>query len=373
METKKLILIIDDEPDFMEMMRFFLENANFRVIIASTPEEGLEKALLKPDLILLDLMMPRMDGHEVCRRLKENDLSLSISIIMLTCKDRTFDKVEAFNLGVTDYIGKQFPFEEILARIRAVLRETSPEITFQAKQERNKKILELGKIINEKNLRTLYQPVVVLSTRQPIGYEALTRGPLGSPLENAADLFALANEENMFPELDRICLSLAAKKATFLSPNHLLFLNTDPIVLNKEYFKNLDFLKDSTLSPYQICIEITERTCVKNFAKLSADLGYFKSLGAKVAIDDVGEGYSSLKAIAELKPEFIKVDMGLVRNVNADGIKGSLIQVIADLTKKVNSHLIAEGIETEEEYKTLLSLGVEYGQGYLFAKPSEHI
>lgn len=373
METKKLILIIDDEVSFVELMRFFLENAGFRVISASTPDEGIEKVRLKPDLILLDLTMPEMNGHEVCKRLKENELSLPIPIIMLTSQDRTLDKVEAFNLGVADYIGKDFPFEEILSRIKNVLREVSPEITTLARQERNKKILELRKIIDEKNIRTLFQPIVHLSNRSPFGYEALTRGPAMSFLENALDLFTLASEENMFSELNKLCLSLAAKRAVFIRENQFLFLNTDPLFLGEDYVKHLDFLNGSTLRPQQVCIEITERTCIKNYVKLSTDLNYFKSRGVKVAIDDVGEGYSSLKAIAELKPEFIKIDMGLVRNVNADEVKKTLIQVITDFAKKMHSHLIAEGIETEEEYKALLALGVEYGQGYLFAKPAEHI
>ena len=124
--------------------------------------------------------------------------------------------------------------------------------------------------------------------------------------------------------------------------------------------------------PAQVCIEITERTCVTNFARLSAGLHYIKSKGVKIAIDDVGEGYSSLKAIAEIRPEFIKVDMGLVRGVDSDGVKSNLIQMIAGLAQKINSCLIAEGIETEKEYQALRTLGIEHGQGYLFAKPAEH-
>jgi EAL domain-containing protein (putative c-di-GMP-specific phosphodiesterase class I) len=156
-----------------------------------------------------------------------------------------------------------------------------------------------------------------------------------------------------------------------MTEDSILFLNTDPVVLNNEYFRKLDFLKDSPIKPSQICIEITERTCIRNFSKTAVDLTYFKSKGVKVAIDDVGEGYASLKSVAELMPEFIKAEMSLVRDIDKDNVKLTLVQVIAELAKKINSHVIAEGIETEEEYKTILSLGVEYGQGYLFARPAE--
>lgn len=371
MEIKKLILIIDDELDFLQTMRFFLEGSNFRVIAASTPEEGLEKVKLKPDLILLDLKMPRINGHQMCKRIKEDNAAVDIPIIMFTSQDSTLDKVEAFELGVADYIGKTFSFEEILARIQAVLRKSSPRVISQTNDERSKRILELRSIIEDKNLRILYQPIVNLVTRKPIGYEALTRGPAGTFLENPVNLFTLATEANMFIELNTICLSLASKKADFIKPDELLFLNIDPLMINTENFKNMDFLKDSSIKPSQVSIEITERVYIKNFAKFSSDLTYFRSLGVRISIDDIGEGYSSLNALAELKPEYMKVTLGLVRNVDTDEGKRSIIQVIVDLAKKLNGIIIAEGIETEEENKTLISMGVEFGQGYLFAKPQE--
>ncbi len=371
MDTKKLILIIDDEQDFLDLIRFYLESANFRVETASTPEEGLQKTHLKPDIIILDLTLPGMSGHEVCKRIKENKSLSSIPVIMLTSQTKTVDKVEAFNLGVADYIGKHFSFEEILVRIKAALRLNRPELSILAVKERNNKILELRKIIDERDLKTLYQPIVTLATRKPIGYEALTRGPAGSFLENAINLFTFASEENMFAELDQVCMTLAVKRAGFLSEDSTLFLNVDPTILNNDYFKNFEFLKDSHIKPSQICIEITERTCIRNFTKTAVDLTYFKSKGLRVAIDDVGEGYASLKSVAELTPEFIKADMSLVRDIDKDNVKLTLVQVISELAKKINSHVIAEGIETEEEYNAILSLGVEYGQGYLFARPTE--
>jgi EAL domain-containing protein (putative c-di-GMP-specific phosphodiesterase class I) len=218
----------------------------------------------------------------------------------------------------------------------------------------------------------LYQPIVNLVSRAPIGFEALTRGPKGTFFENPLNLFALATEANMSFELEALCLSLSLARAGFIVPAQMLFLNVDPMVVTAGYFKDRLFQDTSCVKPSQISIEITERTCVKNFTQLAAELEYFKSMGMKVSIDDVGEGYSSLNAVAQLKPQFIKVDINLVRNVDTDAVKKSLIAVLVDLAKKMGSHIIAEGVETEGEYQALGELGVEYGQGYLFAKPSEH-
>ncbi|MDD5347788.1 MAG: EAL domain-containing protein [Candidatus Omnitrophica bacterium] len=370
-EGKRLILLIDDDPDFTEMMRFVLENAQYRVLISNKPEEGLEKAKANPDLILLDLKMPGMNGHEVCKQLKEDERTLPIPIIMLTSISGTLDKVEAFNLGVSDYIVKNAPFEEILVRIKSVLKRSYPDSSLLSKQERDNRVMELRSIIDKKDIRTLYQPIVVLKTRKALGYEALARGPTGTWFENPMNLFAVATDSHLSFELDSLCMKLAVKRAEPFLEDALLFLNADPAVILSEYLKNLDFLKDSAVKPFQVCIEISERTYISNFKEFATHLKSLKPLGVMIVIDDLGEGYSSLKIIAELTPDFIKVDMSLVRNINDDKVKQSLVKIITELSKQIKSKLIAEGVETEAECETLISLGVEYGQGYLFARPYE--
>lgn len=371
METKKTVLLIDDEVDFTEMTRFILENANFSAVIANTPADGLEKAKNKPDIILLDVNMPDMDGYEVCRRLKEDEVTMAVPIIMLTSQNKTLDKIEAFNLGVIDFITKDTAYEEILVRIKAVLKRTSPNITFQSLKERDDRIIELRKIIDQKSIRTLYQPIVVMANRQPFGYEALARGPKGTFFENPINLFNVASDSHMSFELDTICMNLAVKRAEPFLKEALLFLNADPSLILSDYLRGLKFLEGVQISPSQICIEISERTFVTNFKELASNLRLLKPMGVMIVIDDLGEGYSSLKAIAELNPEFIKIDISLIRGVNVDPTKQNLVKMIYDLSKKIKSCAIAEGIETEEENQTLMSLGIEYGQGYLFARPAE--
>jgi EAL domain-containing protein (putative c-di-GMP-specific phosphodiesterase class I)/CheY-like chemotaxis protein len=373
MENKKKILLIDDEADFLELFRFALENANYSVLTASSPEEGLEKARLNPDLILLDINMPRMNGHEVCKRLKEDTAVMHIPVVMLTCQSATLDKVQAFNLGVVDFITKETPLDEILVRIKAILRRPATILSSLSEQEKNNKIMQLRAIINEKQIRTVFQPIVTLSDRQLIGYEALARGPKGTFFEDPVNLFALATEASMSYELDTLCLGLAVKRAVPFIKHKLLFLNVDPNVIASDYLKNLVFLKDCSLAPTQVCVEISERTFVTNFEKLASYLNNIKPMGVNIVIDDLGVGYSSLRGIVELNPAFIKADISLVRNINDDVIKQSIMQVISELAKKINSKIIAEGVETEEEFKTLVTLGITLGQGYLFAKPAEFV
>jgi EAL domain-containing protein (putative c-di-GMP-specific phosphodiesterase class I)/CheY-like chemotaxis protein len=365
----KTILMIDDEVDFLSTTQFLLESAHFKVITASSPEEGLKKALLNPDLILLDINMPGMDGLTVCKHLKEDKATSHIPIIMLTLNSTTIEKVTAFDYGVVDYVGKQFPFEEMLVRIRAALRDRSHKDSEESAELKNKKISDLRELIEKRDLQIMFQPIVFLKTGLPIGYEALSRGPKGTCFESPADLFEFAAEANLFGELDALSRSLSIKKANFLKRGELLFLNADPSITNTSDFRQLEFIKGSNITPGQICIEITERTFVKHFPILSRNLKEMRSRGVSVAIDDVGEGYSSLNAIAELKPEFIKIDISIIRNMGKDSVKQNLVRLVADLAKNINSRLIGEGVETKEECDTLLSLGVEYGQGYFFMKP----
>lgn len=369
MNEIKTILMIDDEIDFLSTTQFLLETAHFKVITASSPEEGLRKALLNPDLILLDINMPGMDGLTVCKRLKEDKVTRHIPIIMLTLNSSTLEKVEAFNFGVVDYIGKQFAFEEMLARIQAAFRNRPHQNSGESDGIKNRKISDLRELIEKGDLQILFQPIVSLQTGLPIGYEALSRGPKGTCFENPADLFAFAADVNMFNELDSLSRNLSIKKAGFLKKGEMLFLNSDPSITHTSDFKNLECLKGSGITPEQICIEITERTFVKHFAILTMNLKEMRARGVSVAIDDVGEGYSSLNAIAELKPEFIKIDISIIRNVGKDGVKQNLVRLVAGLARNINSRLIGEGIETKEECDTLKSLGVDYGQGYFFVKP----
>jgi EAL domain-containing protein (putative c-di-GMP-specific phosphodiesterase class I)/CheY-like chemotaxis protein len=373
MENKKLILIIDDEPDFVKTMQFYLENSNFRVLTAFDGRDGLEKARNNPDLILLDLRMPGMSGHQVSKHLKEDKATQHIPIIMLTSQDETIDKVEALDMGVADYVGKTFPLEEILARVKAALRERSPDTTSVAVKEREKRIASLNEVIDQKKIRILYQPIMEISSRGPIGYEAFLSGPQGTPLESQAALFNAALEAGVSGKLDALYRSLAVKRAKFLVSGNILFFDTDQALISAEYFQELSFLNDSPIPTSQICLQIGESAFTSNAPKLAAELARLKSKGVKIAIHDVKTDYSGLKAIEKVKPDYVKIDIGLVRCIDIDEIKKNLVETIVRLAQKLNCRLIAEGVEAEYECKTLLSTGVNYGQGPLFGRPSEEI
>ena len=126
-DTRAKILIVDDELDTLLPLKRALEMDSFNVIEAQDGVEALEKVRVEiPDLVLLDLMLPRLNGFEVCQRLKQEEATSSIPIIMLTAKSESSDKVEGIEIGADDYVTKPFDLEELKARIKAVLRRTAP-------------------------------------------------------------------------------------------------------------------------------------------------------------------------------------------------------------------------------------------------------
>lgn len=372
MEAKKTILIIDDERDFVDTIHFHLINSGFNVAAAYNGTEGIDKALENPDVILLDLNMPDMSGHEVCRNLKNSDRTRHIPIIMLTAQNQTLDKVQALNMGASDYICKTTEMEEIQARIKAVLRSNlSPEDRIDQSELLRDKIFLIREIIDNRHIRTVYQPIVELAGHRPMGFEALTRGPKDSELESPIKLFHAAAQLNMFAELDHAARISAIANASFLNETHLLFINTDPSIMDRPEFKDFSYLENGNIDPSQICLELTERTSVKDFAKFRFALDALKSSGFKIAIDDAGEGYASIRTIAEIKPNFIKLDMSIVRDIDQDTTKQNIAEFLVDMSKKLGTRLIAEGIETENEMRILTDIGADYGQGYFFSKPME--
>jgi EAL domain-containing protein (putative c-di-GMP-specific phosphodiesterase class I) len=127
-----------------------------------------------------------------------------------------------------------------------------------------------------------------------------------------------------------------------------------------------EMLAASGLSIHDVVVEITERVAVTHRAGFQETLRKLKARGYRVAIDDMGAGHASLQALAAVEPDFLKFDVCLVRDIDHSAIKRSLLDTLRGLAEKMQARVIAEGIEREEERKTLLALGIELGQGFLF-------
>lgn len=237
----------------------------------------------------------------------------------------------------------------------------------------NNSCLEIKQIIEEKWIRTVYQPIIQLSDGVIIGYEALSRGPEGSEFENPLALIEAAEDCEMTWDLDWIFRSLAIERAVEMTSDHFLFINVDPkIIYDKTHSAGMtkEILDRMAMSPDNIVFEITERSAIEDYEGFNRILKNYVQQGFNIAIDDAGAGFSGMNRIIETRPQFIKLDMAIIRGVDKDSFKQAIVKSFVQLSQNTNIKLIAEGIETKEELKMLIRLGVYAGQGYYLQKPS---
>ena len=232
---------------------------------------------------------------------------------------------------------------------------------------------EVRRILREKSVHTLFQPIVHLPDRGIIGYEALSRGPSGSYLESAENLFGFTERAGMLGEVEMLCLDRALANSARLPEGAILFLNLSMFGL--EFIESeakglLGRVEDVGRSPKECVLEITERTYAESAGRLKERVGELRSHGFRIAIDDMGTGYSALHILADLQPDFIKLDKMLVRDLQDEPIKRNLVSAIIGFGRDSQSTVIAEGVETEAEVEALNELGIELQQGFFFGYPA---
>jgi diguanylate cyclase (GGDEF)-like protein len=227
-------------------------------------------------------------------------------------------------------------------------------------------------IIRNGQIRMLFQPIYDFKSGTVMAWEALARGPRGSEFESPAILFDFAEQFGQLYTLEQACRAKAMETVGTLAKGQRLFLNIHPRTVVDPTFapgKTLELLDAHGLSPEDIVFEITERHCIKDFTSFHKTLDHYRNQGFRIAVDDAGTGYSGLSTVAALKPDFIKVDMSLVRDVDKDPVRRALMETMVTLAGRIGSEIIAEGIETKGEARALTEIGVHYGQGYYLSRP----
>jgi diguanylate cyclase (GGDEF)-like protein/PAS domain S-box-containing protein len=226
---------------------------------------------------------------------------------------------------------------------------------------------EVARIIAERDITSLYQPIVDLSTGDLVGCEVLSRGPEGSPLFSAGALFSAATAAGLLAELDLVCRILGFARAVEGGGDPgLVFVNVEPglgqnMSMNSELFEILRTL------PFQAVVELTERALTHQPARLLTYGDSVRARGNLIAIDDLGADPHSLALVPLIKPDILKLDLAVVQGSSLSaGVTAAAAWEYADRTGAI---VLAEGIETEEHLARAIALGATWGQGYFFARP----
>jgi EAL domain-containing protein (putative c-di-GMP-specific phosphodiesterase class I)/GGDEF domain-containing protein len=228
---------------------------------------------------------------------------------------------------------------------------------------------ELTRLIAEGSVRSVFHPIVRLEGGDVVGHEALTRPVGGVPFDSVEDLFSFAESTDLLMEFEVLCRGAAIRAAAALPGRKLLFLNASARAVEDPKWSSRaldELLHENGLSPHDVVVEITERVGIERQDAFQKALATFKARGYRVAVDDVGAGHASLKALAAIEPDFLKFDVSLVRGIDKSRIKRGLVESLRMLADRMNARVIAEGVEREEERRVLVEVGVELGQGFLF-------
>jgi EAL domain-containing protein (putative c-di-GMP-specific phosphodiesterase class I) len=256
--------------------------------------------------------------------------------------------------------------------IRAAIADARRRAEHDAVAEELEGHHRIQDLISAQRVITAYQPIMRMEDRSMMAVEALSRGARGTGLEAANLLFGSAERHGMTNELDRLCRSRALLCSSRIPGSARIFVNTLPATIRDPQFRDkplIDFLDRAQVAPQRIVLEITEKLVIENYGLFLETMAYFSGLGMRFAVDDVGSGYSGLEVISRLKPDYLKIDMSLVRNVHESAVNREMVKAILALGRGIGSRVIAEGIEVEPEFETLRQMGVDYGQGYLLARP----
>ncbi len=230
-------------------------------------------------------------------------------------------------------------------------------------------------------LHAVFQPIVTLTSGDILGYEALIRGPAGSMHASPDALFRMAQETGTTVGLEMTAARTALASWAALDLPGKLFLNFSPLTLRHlldhrgramSALLGLDGAQaaGARIAPSRVVIEVTEQTAVGDAASFAHVVAVLTELGVQYALDDFGTGHANLDRLAELTPQFVKIDKSLVRGIHASSRRLEVLRAMLSLMHALGGRVIAEGIETAEELALVRDLGVAAGQGYFLGRPA---
>jgi EAL domain-containing protein (putative c-di-GMP-specific phosphodiesterase class I)/DNA-binding NarL/FixJ family response regulator len=376
------VLIADDEAEIRAALAELI-GAEDGVSVVGTAGDADEAAAIAcstvPDVALVDVKMPNGGGARAAREILR--LSPRTRVLALSAYEDRETVLKMLGAGAVGYLVKGTAPEDIVRAIaRAARGQTSvssevmagvvDELTSQLRraelrahefEERRDRIRQ---ILDHRDLTLVYQPIFRLASRDVVGYEALAR--FRAEPERPPDVwFREAADVGLGLDLELLATRMAIEDLHMLPPDVYLSLNLSHRAATSP--RLLDAVHDAPLR--RIVVEITEHERVEDYDALASALDRLRASGARIAIDDAGAGFASLRHTLLLEPDTIKLDISLTRNIDADRGKRALARALISFAQEMQMDIVAEGIETERELETLLGLGAHLGQGFFFARP----
>lgn len=231
---------------------------------------------------------------------------------------------------------------------------------------------QIARIVNDHLITPVYQPIVDLTTGRVIGFEGLSRPAAETGFTDPGTMFSAAEAAGRTVELDMACLQAVIAGAREMPADQLLTINISPRTIEAPHFSTdalLSILNRHAIHPGRVVVELTEREKVEDIARLQSTLNAMKRAGLRIAADDVGAGNAGLRLLSQFRFDIVKIDLSLVQDGAEHDTSRAVLRSLRDLAGRWGASVIAEGLETASQLRTIRELGMTAGQGYLLARP----
>ncbi len=376
------VMIAEDEPSVRDALAALIRSEPDLDLVAAAGDavQAIDLARrFRPDVVVLDVKMPGGGGPRAARAIRA--LCPQTRVTALSAYDDRGSVLEMLGAGAVGYLVKGTPAGEIIEAIRSSARgqgALSTEVTadviktlagqlkreeYEAQRQQNE-VRQVRRLLDGEGLWMLFQPIIDLRAGSLIGYEALARFD-PEQLRPPTAWFERAAALGMLTELELVAARSSFSRLAGMPMHAYLAVNVSPATL-----ASTSFLEDmSTVPGERIVLEVTEHAKVEDYDALNDALRRLRAQGVRLAIDDAGAGFASMQHIVRLAPDFIKLDIGLTRNIDADPVRRALATALISFASEIGAAMIAEGIETEAEFETLRGLGIAFGQGFFLGEP----
>ena len=373
-DSESTVLLVDDDPAILRTYERILRKKGYEVVTAQGGDAAVQALMSRRfGVVVSDIRMPGMSGIDLLQVVRARDLD--VPVVLMTGMPSVESAIEAVRYGAMQYLPKPIGNDHFVETIARALRlhqmarakREALELQDQAAERPGDRAgLEgaFGRALE--GMWMAFQPIVDHTQRSVFAYEALMRSREPS-LPHPGAVLDAAERLHRMPELGRRTRALSHEAFSQAPGGPLLFINLHATDLLDSSLYDQDSPLASIAS--RVVLEITERASLDGIDDIKHRMSELRRLGYRIAVDDLGAGYAGLTSFVALEPEFVKLDMSLVRGMHESTTRQRVIGTMISLCSELQMRVIAEGVEVAEERDGLSRLGCSLLQGYFFAKP----
>jgi len=367
------VLLVDDDLKVLAMLERALASTTIRVTTVSTGTEALSLLQVQTfDVVVSDIQMPGISGLKLLRAVREYDLDLPI--VLMTGQPNLNGAAMAVEYGALQYLIKPVSIEKLRAivaravgfgRIARLKRQCATEYGSGCFYVGDRAGIEAKLDRALQSLWMAYQPIVC-ADGAVFAHEAFLRSD-EAMLPHPGAVLKAAERLRRIPDVGRAVRDLVAADVGARPDASLVFVNLH----TEDLLDPLLYLPSAPLSriAHKIVLELTDRAPVDDVKDVAVRIRRLRELGFRVAIDDLGAGQAGLATLSQLEPEFVKLDISLIRDIHRDSTKQKIVLSLIQVCHAMDKAVIAEGVEREEERSVLVAAGCDFLQGFLFGRP----